>query len=108
MNKIVLTFEDKTTHEIDCSGVAVSAYTNWYGSERRTDDSINLSIAHKEDDVVLKLRQVIDAINNRAIAEVSWMRDDKEVMALSGEINPSWSLNSLDDLTEMLNFTLAE
>lgn len=104
MNNIVLTFEDNSTYTIDCSGVDVSAFTNWYGSEKKTDSSINLSLIHKEDDIVLELREIIDIINDRAITKVTWARGEKEILSLVGTIFPSWSLTSIGDLSETINF----
>lgn len=105
MNNIVLTFEDNSTYTIDCSGVDVSAFTNWYGSEKKTDSSINLSLTHKEDDIILKLREIIDIINDRVIIKVTWVRGEKDILSLTGTISPSWSLTSMGDLSETINFT---
>lgn len=105
MNNIILTFEDNSTSTIDCSKVDVSAFTNWYGSEKRTNSSINLSLTHKEDDIILRLREIIDIINDRAITKVAWTRGEKEILSLTGTISPSWSLISNGNLTETINFT---
>lgn len=91
---------------IDCEGVEVSAFTNWYETDRKYNDSINLSKIHHEDDVELVLRKVIDELADRAVVEVSWLEDDNKILTLIGDVSPSWNLQANPVLSEMLNFTL--
>ncbi len=107
MNKVIITFANETTHTIECvEGIEVSAFANWYDTERKFNDSINLNCVHREEDVELVLREVIDVIGDNEIISVSWMDDDKEILILEGTIRPSWNLQANPVLSEMLNFTM--
>lgn len=107
MNKVVITFADETTHTIECiEDIEVSAFANWYDTERKFNDSINLNCVHHEEDVKLVLREVIDVIADNEIVSVSWLDDAKEILVLDGAIRPSWNLQANPTLSEMLNFTM--
>lgn len=107
MTKIVLTFEDENFYEIDCNNIEVSAFRNWYNNdERKLNDSINLNQFHREDDIILNLRQITEDIGDKVITKVAWQEDNKDVLTLIGDIEVSWTLNANSVLTEILNFSL--
>lgn len=107
MTKIVLTFKDESFYEIDCENVEVSAFRNWYSNdERKLNDSINLNQIHKEDDIILNLRQIAEDIGDNIITKVVWQENEQDVLCLDGNIEYSWNLNANPNLVEVLNFTV--
>lgn len=95
-----------TTQSIDCTEIEVSAFTNWYDADRSYNDSINLTKVHREADVELTLRATLEQLNNQKITKVTWMWNDTELMSLTGNVIPHWSLQANPTLNETLNFMM--
>lgn len=109
MPNVVLTLEDSSTYNIDCTGkdIEVSAFTDWYDTERLYNDSINLTKIHREEDIELSLRSILDILGEQKIIEIVWMQNDKELLKFTGDIIPRWNLQANPTLNEILNFTVS-
>lgn len=109
MEKVILTFDDNETYTIENNKIDISAFSNWYDTSRKFNDSINLSRIYADnDDFSLELRTILDIINEREITSVEWTKDSRNILTLTGSISPSWSLTATPTLNEIINFTITE
>lgn len=107
MEKVILIFNDNETYTIENNKVDISAFSNWYDTSRKFNDSINLSRIYADnDDFSLELRTILDIINEREIISVKWINNEKDILTLTGNIIPSWSLTATPVLNEIINFTI--
>ena len=110
MQKIIILFNDDTTHEIDVSNIEVSAYMTRNINninEYEIEDSISLYKNYRNDEeLTLLLKSIMIEIQDKIIKEVKWVKDSHDITSISGLIVPRWNLSVNSEPIEVLNFSI--